>query len=79
VVFPRRWSAIAQGFFGSLRGRSSDDGHLAWALVVGTIPAGLVGLWLEKPLEHLFHDLRIVALALLVNGIVLWLGGRQWR
>jgi len=25
----------------------------------------------------LFHDLRIVALALMVNGIVLWLGGRQ--
>jgi len=75
--FRSRWSAIMQGFIGSLRGRSSDEGHLAWALVVGTIPAGLVGLWLEKPLERLFHDLRIVALALLVNGIVLWLGGRH--
>ena len=75
--FRVRWIAIAQGFFGSLRGRPSDDGHLAWALVVGTIPAGLVGLWLEKPLERLFHDLRIVAFALLVNGIVLWLGGRR--
>lgn len=77
VYFRIRWIAIAQGFFGTLRGRASDDGHLAWGLLVGTIPAGLVGLWLEKPLEHLFHDLRIVALALLVNGIVLWLGGRQ--
>ena len=75
--FRVRWVAIARGFFGTLRGRSSDDGHLAWALVVGTIPAGLVGLWLEKPLERLFHDLRIVAFALLVNGIVLWLGGRR--
>jgi undecaprenyl-diphosphatase len=75
--FRIRWVAIARGFIGSLRGRTSDDGHLAWALVVGTIPAGLVGLWLEKPLERLFHDLRIVAFALLVNGIVLWLGGRR--
>ncbi|OOG49788.1 undecaprenyl-diphosphate phosphatase [Rhodanobacter sp. C01] len=77
VYFRVRWIAIAQGFLGSLRGRPSDNGHLAWGLLVGTIPAGLVGLWLEKPLERLFHDLRIVALALLVNGIVLWLGGRQ--
>jgi undecaprenyl-diphosphatase len=75
--FRVRWVAIARGFFGTLRGRSSADGHLAWALVIGTIPAGVVGLLLEKPLERLFHDLRIVALALLVNGVVLWLGGRQ--
>jgi undecaprenyl-diphosphatase len=75
--FRSRWNAIAKGFIGSLRGRPGDDGHLAWALVVGTVPAGLVGLWLEKPLEHLFHDLRIVALALLLNGLVLWLGGRR--
>ncbi|MGH8159674.1 MAG: undecaprenyl-diphosphate phosphatase [Rhodanobacter sp.] len=77
IYFRERWIALAHGFFGSLRDRASDDGHLAWGLLVGTIPAGLVGLWLEKPLERLFHDLRIVALALLVNGIVLWLGGRQ--
>jgi undecaprenyl-diphosphatase len=75
--FRARWIAVAAGFFGSLRGRPSEDGHLAWGLIIGTVPAGLVGLLLEKPLEHLFHDLRIVALALMVNGIVLWLGGRQ--
>ena len=75
--FRVRWIALARGFLGSLRGRPNADGHLAWALIVGTIPAGLVGLLLEKPLEHLFRDLRVVALALLLNGVVLWLGGRR--
>ncbi|MDE2154764.1 MAG: hypothetical protein KGJ32_02545 [Xanthomonadaceae bacterium] len=75
--FRHRWIALAKGFLGSLRGRSSADGHLAWGLIVGTIPAGMVGLCLEKPLGRLFHDLRVVALALMVNGIVLWLGGRR--
>lgn len=79
LYFRARWIALAQGFLGSLRGRHSLDGHLAWGLIVGTIPAGLVGLLLEKPLGRLFHDLRVVALALLVNGIVLWLGGRRDR
>jgi undecaprenyl-diphosphatase len=77
LYFRARWIALAKGFLGSLRGRHSADGHLAWGLIVGTIPAGLVGLLLEKPLAHLFHDLRVVALALMANGIVLWLGGRR--
>lgn len=79
LYFRARWIALARGFLGSLRGRHSVDGHLAWGLIVGTIPAGLVGLILEKPLGRLFHDLRVVALALMVNGIVLWLGGRRDR
>ena len=52
---------------------------MMWALIIGTIPAGLVGLLLEKRLERIFHDLRIVALALVVNGVLLWLGDRLQR
>lgn len=74
--FRARWVGIAKGWCGSLAGHRSDDGHLAWALIVGTIPAGLVGLLLRKHLEHLFHDLRIVAAALMINGILLWFGDR---
>ncbi len=47
-----------------------------WALIIGTIPTGIVGLVLEKRLEAIFHDLRIVAAALIVNGVLLWLGDR---
>jgi len=52
---------------------------MMWALIIGTIPAGLVGLLLEKRLERVFHDLRIVALALIVNGVLLYLGDRLQR
>jgi len=34
---------------------------------------------LEKRLELIFHDLRIVAFALIVNGVLLWLGDRLQR
>lgn len=77
--FRRRWIALIRGFFASLRGRRNDEGHMMWALIVGTIPAGLVGLVLEKRLERIFHDLRIVAAALIVNGVLLWLGDRLQR
>ena len=77
--FRARWVALIRGFFGSLSGRRNDDGHMMWALIIGTIPAGLVGLLLEKRLERLFHDLRIVAIALIVNGVLLWFGDRLQR
>lgn len=77
--FRERWIAIVRGWFGTLGGHRSDDGHLAWALIAGTIPTAVVGLLLEKRLEHLFHDLRIVAVALMVNGVLLWFGDRLQR
>jgi undecaprenyl-diphosphatase len=77
--FRRRWTELVKGWFGTLAGRRSDEGHMMWALIIGTIPAGLVGLVLEKRLERVFHDLRIVALALIVNGLLLWMGDRMQR
>jgi undecaprenyl-diphosphatase len=77
--FRKRWVALVSGFFASLGGRRNDDGHMMWALIIGTIPAGIVGLVLEKRLELLFHDLRIVAIALIVNGVLLWFGDRLQR
>ncbi|WGS43397.1 undecaprenyl-diphosphate phosphatase [Burkholderia sp. JSH-S8] len=77
--FRARWIALIGGFFAQLGGRRNDDGHLMWALIIGTIPTGIVGLLLEKRLERVFHDLRIVAIALIVNGVLLWLGDRIQR
>nr|WP_239007743.1 undecaprenyl-diphosphate phosphatase [Burkholderia anthina] len=77
--FRARWIALISGFFAQLGGRKNDDGHLMWALIIGTIPTGIVGLLLEKRIERVFHDLRIVAIALIVNGVLLWIGDRIQR
>ncbi|MBN3815884.1 undecaprenyl-diphosphate phosphatase [Paraburkholderia sp. Se-20369] len=77
--FRARWIALIGGFFAQLGGRRNDEGHLMWALIIGTIPTGIVGLLLEKRIERVFHDLRIVAIALIVNGVLLWLGDRIQR
>ena len=79
VYFRQRWVALIRGFFGSLSGRHNDEGHMMWALIIGTIPACVVGLLLEKKLELVFKDLRIVAAALIVNGVLLWIGDRIER
>lgn len=74
--FKDRWISLVKGFFRSCKGEKNTDGHLMWTLIIGTIPTGLVGLILEKKLEAVFHDLRVVAIALIINGILLWWGER---
>src|ERR1700761_4511596 len=69
LYFRHRWVALVRGFFGSLAGQRNDDGHMMWSLIIGTIPACVVGLVLEKRLELVFRDLRIVAIALIANGL----------
>jgi undecaprenyl-diphosphatase len=41
-------------------------------LIIATIPGAIAGLAFEKQAEHTFRDPRLVAVALIVMGILLW-------
>ena len=74
--FWRDWVRIVRGLWRSLRDREiapgDADAKLGWLLVVGTIPAGILGLTLEKPLRHLFASPESAAVFLFLNGFVLY-------
>lgn len=44
-----------------------------WLIVVGTIPAGLLGLFLKDWIEETLGDVRIIGLALLITALFLFL------
>jgi undecaprenyl-diphosphatase len=73
--FLKDWLRIFRGLGRSLRDREirSDDfdAKLGWLLVVGTIPAGVVGLILEHPLRKVFASAPSAAAFLIVNGVLL--------
>lgn len=73
--FLRDWIEIAKGLGRSIRDRkiapSDTYAKLGWLLVVGTVPAGIIGLVLEKPIRNLFGSPLIAAAFLVVNGLVL--------
>jgi undecaprenyl-diphosphatase len=75
VMFRRDWSRILRGIGRSLAQREirDSDERLGWLLVVGTIPAGILGLTLEHPLRKLFASPASAAAFLIVNGILLLL------
>lgn len=75
VMFLDDWKRIFVGMGRSLRDRQisvEDTGaRLGWVIVVGTIPAGLLGLLLEHPLRSLFASASTAAAFLIVNGVLL--------
>ncbi len=73
--FWRDWLKIAAGLGRSLAQREirADDTYakLGWLLIVGTIPAGVLGLLFEDTLKTIFASATVVAIALALNGAVL--------
>jgi undecaprenyl-diphosphatase len=45
---------------------------LSWLLIVGTIPAGLMGILLQKQFEALFNSVLYVGFFLIITGLLLW-------
>ena len=70
------WVRILRGLGRSLRDRGiapdDADAKLGWLLVVGTIPAGLLGLLLEHSLRKVFASPQSAAVFLTLNGFVLY-------
>jgi undecaprenyl-diphosphatase len=77
LCFWRDWRALAQGFIRTLaRRKISSDPHerLSWLIILGTLPAGLIGLVLENPLTSLYSVPELAAGGLILNGSILFLG-----
>jgi undecaprenyl-diphosphatase len=75
AFFRRDWARILRGLGRSLRNReigADSDARLGWLLVVGTVPAGLLGLLLEHALRDLFASGRSAAFFLILNGFMLY-------
>ena len=79
--YREQWARIIAGLFRSLRkGRIENaDERLGWLLVVGTIPAGLVGIAFEHALRSLFAKPLAAAVFLTCNGVILFAGERLRR
>ena len=81
VFFRHDWVAVVRGFFTSIRDRriETPGQRMAWLLVLGTIPVGVVGLVFEHHLRTLFAKPTAAAIFLTLNGVILLAGERLRR
>ena len=77
AYFRRQLLAMTRAWFGSLAGGGmTPDARLAWCIVVGTIPVGIVGLLFSDLIEKMLRNPLFVAGTLSVFGLLMWIADR---
>jgi undecaprenyl-diphosphatase len=73
ILYRVQWIAIIRGFItAAFRGQiRTDTERLAMLLMVGTIPAGILGVFLESRIKSLFASPYVAAGFLIVNGVLM--------
>ena len=77
VFYRTTWLRIVRAFVASIaRGRLTGerDEKLAWLLVVGTIPVGILGVIFQASVKSLFASPIPVAIFLMLNALVMFAG-----
>ncbi len=75
VYFARKIARLALAWWNGLRSaeaRQEHDYRLAWAVIVGSIPVGIVGFFLRDVIEGPLRSLWVVAGGLIVWSMVIW-------
>jgi undecaprenyl-diphosphatase len=80
VYFRRPLTAMTLAWFTSLKRReATPDSRLAWCVILGTIPVGLVGLAFGGAIEENLRNPLFVAGTLAFFGILMWLADKLGR
>ncbi|MEW5010488.1 MAG: undecaprenyl-diphosphate phosphatase [Cycloclasticus sp.] len=73
TYFRHDLSRLIVGWLASLlRRQHTQDSRLAWLIIIGTIPVGLVGLLLGDWIELYLRSPLVIALATIIFGLLLW-------
>jgi len=71
--FRKDISKLIVGWFLSVfKQQQSQDSRLAWMVIIGTIPVGLVGLFAGDLIEIYLRSPLVIAISTIVFGLLLW-------
>lgn len=74
IFFFRDWiSLIKGGYKYAVKKEKTVEGRMFWYLVLATIPGGIVGFILDHFFEDVLSKPIIIALALIIMGIILYI------
>jgi undecaprenyl-diphosphatase len=82
IYFWRDWLQVLLTLFNSIKEgevKTGTEEWVSWLIIIGCVPAGILGVLLKSPLEKLFSSPLIAATFLVVNGSVLFAGEQLRR
>jgi undecaprenyl-diphosphatase len=72
LFFFKDWIGLIQGGINQLKGKKTVEGRMFWYIVLATIPGGAIGFILDHFAEDFLKKPVIIAIALIVMGIILY-------
>lgn len=76
LYFRHDLAEICRGGVGTLAGKWTPSGKLAWMIVIGTIPALITGFFLEDVISEHLRTTKVIAYATLIGAIALGVADR---
>lgn len=72
LYFRKEISSMFAAWLVSLKGEHTQDSKLAWAVLIGTLPAGLAGLLFEDLISAYLRTTLVIAMTTIMFGLLLW-------
>ncbi len=85
IFFYKDWLALIKGGYKTaVKKEKSTDGRLFWLIVFATVPAGVLGLLLEKLVDkavggNMNVEMLVISLALIIMGILLYIVDKKCK
>ncbi len=80
AFFRRDIVTLFLAWIGSMKpGNMTPEGRLAWGIILGTIPAGLVGLAFKDVIEVHLRSPLVIAATTIIFGLLLWYADKRSR
>ncbi len=73
ICFRQEVVATTRGWLAHVFKReSSAESRLGWAIIIGTLPAAILGLALEDSIERYTRSMLVIAVTTILFGLLLW-------
>ncbi|WP_413111181.1 undecaprenyl-diphosphate phosphatase [Thaumasiovibrio sp. DFM-14] len=73
IYFRKEVVALLSSWLGSMfKGERSPEAKLAWIIIVATLPAGILGLFLDDIIDLYLRSPYVIACTTILFGLLLW-------
>lgn len=72
LYFRKQIGVMFLAWIASLKGEHSEDSRLAWGVLIGTIPVGIVGLLFKDYIAGNLRTELVIAITTILFGLLLW-------
>ena len=80
IFFFKDWIELIKGGFNQLvKKKKTFEGKMFWYIVLATIPGGIIGFILDKYAESILTKPIIIAIALIIMGIILYIVDKKCK